>query len=110
MLKLRDGRRDRVAALFARAARFSLRLCQTLALDHIVAEYDHGARHLADFVARMRGRYAGAGVAVGKPFHDRGKAIERSRDAAADQPAESKTQCDHGNADRDNAGAGACLR
>ena len=109
MLELRNGRRDRVAALFARAARFGLRLRQALALDHGVAEHDHGARHCSDLVARMRGRYAGGGVAVGKPFHDRGKAIERPRDAAADQPAESKAECDHGDADRDNAGAGASL-
>src|SRR6478735_11205923 len=110
MLELRNGRRNHVAALLARTARFGLRLRQALALNHGVAEHDDGARHCSDLVAGMRGWYAGGGVTVGKTLHDRGKTIERPRDASADQPAESKAKCDHSDADRDNAGARARLR
>ena len=102
--------RDHVAALLARAARLGLRLRQAFALDHVVAEYNDGARHLADFVARVRRRYTRGGIAIGKPFHDRGKAVQRPRDAAADQPAETKAERDHGNSHHDNAGAGSGLR
>ncbi len=107
MFELRDGRCDRVAALLARAARFGLRLRQPFALDHVVAEHDHGARHRADLVARVGRGNARAGVAVGEPLHDAGQAVERPRDAAADQPAEAEAERDHGDADRDDAGARA---
>ena len=83
---------------------------ELFALDHGVAEHDHGARHLADLVARVGGGNAGAGVAVGELLHHAGQAVERARDAAPDQPAETKAERDHGDADRDDAGARARLR
>ena len=46
-------------------------------------------------------------VAVGQPLHHVGQAVERARDAAADQPAEAQADQHGGEADADDDGAGA---
>ena len=103
---------DAIMSLRCSRARLASALClrQAFALDHVVAEHDHRARHLTDFVARVRRRYARAGVAVGETRHDAGQSVERPRDAAADQPAEAETERDHGDPDRDDAVACVALR
>src|SRR5512139_1421438 len=52
-----------IVALLAHAASFRLAGGELFALDHGIAEYDHRARHVADLVARLRGRNERAGVA-----------------------------------------------
>src|ERR1700687_1352276 len=66
MLELRDGERNRVTAHFLRTAGFGLRLRQLFAFDHAIAENDYTARHLADFVTRVRRWDARVGVAGGR--------------------------------------------
>ena len=85
--ELPDHRADRLAAPLARRIGFGLHAGQPLALDHVVAEHHHGARHGADLVARVGRRNARRGVAAGEPLHHLGQSFERRRDRAADQPA-----------------------
>ncbi len=110
MLKLRDGERNRVVALRLRAARIGLDGGELFPLDHVVAEHDHRARHLANLIACVSGGNAGAGVAGGELLHHAGQAMKRLRDAASDQPAETKAERDHGDADHDYPGARMGLR
>ena len=68
-LECRDRRGNRLTAQFLGLVGFGLGRRQFLALKHGVAEHDDGARHFADFVARMGCRDARRGVAGGQPFH-----------------------------------------
>ena len=48
-------------------------------VNRIVAENDHGARHLTDFVVPPRAEHFDAGFTRGKPVHACGKIDERRR-------------------------------
>src|ERR1039458_759063 len=109
-LNCRDGERNRFVALGLRAARIGLDGGEPFPLDHVVAEHDHRACHLANLIACVSGGNAGAGVAGGELLHHAGQAMKRLRDAASDQPAETKAERDHGDADHDYPGARMGLR
>ena len=49
-------------------------------------------------------------VSVGEALHHSGQTIKRPCDAASYQPAEPEAKRHHGDADRDDAGPGLCLR
>ena len=102
-----DHRRDRLAALRARGIGLRLHGGQALALDHIVAEHHHRARHGADLVVRPGRRNARRSVAVGEPLHHLRQAFQRPRDRTADAPAEADADQHHGQADPENEAADA---
>ena len=87
-LEAGDGGGDDLAAVLALAVGGGLALRQPFAFDHGVAEHDDGARHGAELVLGLGGGDVRGGVAGGEPRHRLRQAVERPRDAAADQPAE----------------------
>ena len=99
----RDGGGDHLAALLARAAGGGLALRPAAR----ARSWCRGTRsrcapwRRSRRVARVAGNACG-GVAGGEPRHRAGQAVERPRDAAADQPAEAEADQHRGAADRDD--------
>ena len=110
MLELRDARRDHVAALLARPARFGLRLRQAVALDHVVAEYNDGARHLADFVARSVAGIRAVVSPSARRFMTDARPLSGRVMLRPISQLKSKTDGDHRDTDRDDAGTCTGLR
>ena len=81
-----------------------------LALDGVVAEYDHGARHAADLVLRVGRRDIDRAVAGRELLHCAGEAAERTGDGASDEPVEDQSKDDDRDADADDQELGLRLR
>ena len=96
----------------SRARLASVCVCARRSRSIMVSRNTITVRAISPISSRgVRRRDSRRGVAVGETLHDRGKAVERPGDAAADQPAESRApRRDHGDADHDDAGARARLR
>ena len=92
LLEARDGRRDRLGAALALAHRLLLRHGELLALERVVAEHDHGARHRADLVLGVGRGDVHRRVAGRELLHRAGQAAERLGDAAADQPVQQQAE------------------
>jgi hypothetical protein len=91
-LETGNGLTDDFTALLARTARLFFAHRHPLPLDHVIAKDNDGAGHRADLIFQVGCGDASAGVAIRQPFHRRAETVQRLRNAAPDQPAESKSE------------------